>query len=451
MATFSVTNTFIANTKAKSAEVNQNFTDVLTILQGHHHDPNIYTNASRITNSGIAANANILDTQLQANITRSGLINPLALQVVTVPKGGTGLMSVLSGDLMYGDSTNVYRTLPIGSSGQILKVSSLLKPAWQDGPSAKFGGDGTDGALSITSGTTTVSLASAAVVIKNYTSISITSTGNLAFSNPHANGSIVILRSQGAVTLTSSSTAVIDMRGIGGTGGVASAGSGSGANFVMDDATHLGAGGAGGASTGGTQLTTRGLYLTSATVNYIWQGIRLAPGSGGGAGQSSDTAGGAGGAGAGALLIECNGAFNFTTGAINASGGTGGTAANGGVGQRGGGGGGGGAGGMVAILYNTLTANTGTINTAGGAGGAGGTQGAGVGSGAGGGGAGAGAIGGAGGNGGAGGVGGNGQNAGGNSAGGGGGCGGDSNHGAGTAGSAGSTNGGVVLYNSILT
>lgn len=80
MATFSVTYSFVANTKARAAEVNQNFTDVLTILQAHHHDPNIYTNAKPITNSGIAANAQILDTQLYLPITRSGLVNPQTLR-----------------------------------------------------------------------------------------------------------------------------------------------------------------------------------------------------------------------------------------------------------------------------------------------------------------------------------------------------------------------------------
>lgn len=85
MATFSVTNTFVVNSTAKSSEVNRNFTDVLTILQAHHHDPNIYTNASPITNSGIAANAQIRDTQLYSQITRSGLVNQSALGQITSP------------------------------------------------------------------------------------------------------------------------------------------------------------------------------------------------------------------------------------------------------------------------------------------------------------------------------------------------------------------------------
>src|SRR5277367_6704134 len=42
---------------------------------------------------------------------------------------------------------------------------------------AKFGGNGADGALTVTSGTTTINCANAAVVVKNYSSISITGTG----------------------------------------------------------------------------------------------------------------------------------------------------------------------------------------------------------------------------------------------------------------------------------
>lgn len=85
MATFSVTNTFVVNTRARSAEVNANFTDVLNILAAHHHDPNIYTGAKPITNSGIAANAQINDTQLKSQITRSGLINQTSLGIIDAP------------------------------------------------------------------------------------------------------------------------------------------------------------------------------------------------------------------------------------------------------------------------------------------------------------------------------------------------------------------------------
>ena len=59
-----------------------------------------------------------------------------------------------------------------------------------------YGGSGSDGALSISSGTTTIALGGARVVVKNYTNISITGTGDLAFSSPHADGTTIILKSQ---------------------------------------------------------------------------------------------------------------------------------------------------------------------------------------------------------------------------------------------------------------
>lgn len=121
MADFQVTYTFVANTKARSAEVNQNFTDLLNFLKAHHHDPNLYTDASPITTSGMADNANIQDTQLQDNITRSGLINPLSLQVVTVPKGGTGFVYVTPEDLLVGNGQTL-RTLTKGGIGTVVGV-----------------------------------------------------------------------------------------------------------------------------------------------------------------------------------------------------------------------------------------------------------------------------------------------------------------------------------------
>ena len=86
------------------------------------------------------------------------------------------------------------------------------------GTKIKFGGTGADGALAITSGTTTIDLGGAQVFVKNYTSISITGTGALAFTNPHANGTTVILKSQGDVTITSSASAAIDVSSLGSAG-----------------------------------------------------------------------------------------------------------------------------------------------------------------------------------------------------------------------------------------
>lgn len=260
-----------------------------------------------------------------------------------------------------------------------------------------FGGDGSDGALSVT-GATSIDLGAEQIVTKNYTSISITGTGVLSFTNPHANGTLLILKSQGAVVVTSSATAAIDASGIGAAGGAGGASGASNANgsngsdgsngtAIYDESNHFGAlgnGGAGAAGAGGAVLTSQTLYLRNAIALSRRMTI-LACGSGGGGGGGGSTSsadgpgrgsdGGAGGRGGAGLLIECRGALNFT-GTISVAGAAGtdseDTVAGGGESSAGGGGGGGGAGGMCAILYGSLTANTGTINCAGGAGGAGG-------------------------------------------------------------------------------
>ena len=112
------------------------------------------------------------------------------------------------------------------STGAANIVPKTLSNGKIDTSFLKFGGTGADGALSISSGTTTIDLGGASVVTKNYTSISITGTGKLAFSNPNANGTTIILKSQGNVTLTSSTAPMIDVSGLGGAGGASvSAGS----------------------------------------------------------------------------------------------------------------------------------------------------------------------------------------------------------------------------------
>ncbi len=298
----------------------------------------------------------------------------------------------------------------------------------------KFAGTGADGALLITSGTTTIDLGGVAQFIKNYTSITISGTGKLAFSNPHAGGTIIILKSQGDVEITSSGSPAIDIREMGAI---------STQNGILIGGGQEGGSASGSAAgSGGSALTGQAFYTVSSDQLYR-KALYLLPGvKGGTGGQGFNVDGGTGGLGAGALLIQCGGSLNFT-GTINASGSNGsdGGGLNGGAGA---GGGGGGSAGMVVILYNELTANSGTITTTGGNGGTGGagTDGDGT---AGGGGGGAGSVQGAGANGGAAGV--AGQNAGTDGVGGGGG-GGRDGAGAGFAGGVGGdTMGGLVAKN----
>lgn len=257
----------------------------------------------------------------------------------------------------------------------------------------KFGGTGVDGPLSISSGTTNIDLGGAQTFIKNYTSINITGTANITFTNPHANGTTVIFKSQGNVNITSSANPVIDLRGIGAAAGTPGSGSSSGYGAAGSGGSGLGSLGASGSSaslsTNGTHGTNgndgQGIFVSTPagtlgnnTANVAPSSLKvspyypssttikpipLCPGSGGG-GSSSAANGttGLSGRGGGALLIECAGTYTFTTGTINAQGNPGligsGSFANGGSG---------GGGGTIAVLYNTLGTDTGTYTVTGGA------------------------------------------------------------------------------------
>lgn len=274
-----------------------------------------------------------------------------------------------------------------------------------------FGGDGSDGALTVTSGTTTIDLGGNSVVVKQYSSISITGTGKVNFTNPHANGTTIYLKSKGDITITSSTVPCLDASGMGAAGGTGGTGGTNNANgtngtdgsnptrFILDVDVHYGTKGTGGGANpggvGGTtgviyNTTTKPFYLIEFSERFYRKTINVTPGAGGGGGggggsQIGDGAashggnGGNGGNGGAALIIECGGAWNFTTtGGISVAGANGANGTNT-TGSNtdacsAGGGGGGGAHGMCVAMYNTLTANTGTLTVTGGAGGTGGNK-----------------------------------------------------------------------------
>lgn len=366
--------------------------------------------ANTITAAKIAAGT-ITATEIAASTITAGKLSVSTLSSITADLGaitaGTVTLNttgyIRGGQTAYATGTGFFLgydssayKFNVGSSteyldwnGTRLTVKGLLSIK------GSFGGDGTDGALSISSGTTTIDCANAAVVTKNYTSISITGTGSLAFSNPHSGGTIIILKCQGNVTITSSATPNIDLRGMGGAGGAGGTGGasstdgfdGTDANDIVDGSPHFGAKGLKGDDTtptnGGAVYTSLGVYLNSANKLYR-KSIIMSAGTGGGGGGAASSfmgsgAGGAGGRGGGGLIIECVGSLNFT-GTIDSSGSNGvagATGTNNGLGgtSAGGGGGGGGAAGNVIILYNSLTSNSGTIIKSGGNGGAGGDAG----------------------------------------------------------------------------
>ena len=242
----------------------------------------------------------------------------------------------------------------------------------QQGNFAHFGGTGVDGALNVTSGTTTINLGNAATVEKNYTSINVSAGATLTFSNPNANGTIIYLKSQGAVTIAGT----VDASGMGAAGGatsiVSGGNSGSLGNGILENTLINGGNGgtSGTIGVGGLAFTypIKSFYTKSA-IQVLHKDIYVYAGSGGGSGSASVTSavasgtGGAGGAGGGAIYIESAGALSFT-GTINVSGKNG----SDGIGQ--GSGGGGGSAGSLVVLANTISANSGTVTAQGGDGGA---------------------------------------------------------------------------------
>lgn len=261
-------------------------------------------------------------------------------------------------------------------TGKVVRESNAI---------SSFKGTGVDGDLTISSGVTNINLGGLAVVTKQYTQIAITGTGQVTFSNPHANGTIIRLKSQGNVSLTSSTIPNLDASGMGALGGTGSiqatttpnaGGTGLVGNGILDAlTTHGGAG-----VTGGVIVTANNLYSFSEValargLVTLMCGSGGGGGSGGADGNSQGVSGGDGGRGGGALQINCGGALNFTStlgisvAGKNGANGVNKSSTNGAAAT---GAGGGGSGGTCFVFYNTLTAGTGTINSAGGAGGTGG-------------------------------------------------------------------------------
>ena len=331
----------------------------------------------RLANLTVANNAtqiltaNIADTRIRCYTTDVAVPNPT---IIKFRELSADPATPVEGEMWYNTTANILRyyngtsTINIQAStytggngiditaGVVtvkLPTNGGLRIDSNGALTTKFGGTGADGALSITSGTTTIDLTGLAVFVKNYSSISITGTGALAFSNPHANGTVIVLKSTGNVTLTSSAAIGIDLRSLG-----------ASATNVGRGLVGFANGGLANSTGGGVKIGGTG-YIVD--LSHRAKCIKVGCGAGGGAGgnYAGGDAGGAGGRGGGGLYIECAGALNFASPfVINATGVAGG---NGTANNSGGGGGGGG--GTVLMLYGSLTANTGTISANGGVGG----------------------------------------------------------------------------------
>ncbi len=273
---------------------------------------------------------------------------------------------------------------------------SALLDGWLSVGGAGFFGDGSDGNVTISGGTTTLGRD------MFYASLTVASTGVL-----RPNGFVIHVL--GTLTITSGgqiadpgANATNGTGGAGlGTRGTLGVDSGAGANGATGTGTNGAAGGTGATPThhnsalsyqgggGGSTSTHAGgaggnpssrpatagsirAWPAAGMGQAIGNGLVRTGGGGGGGGAGGCTPGagsataGGGGAGGGAVVIRCR--VLDSAGTISAPGGSGGaaSAANGGAA----GGGGGGAGGWVVVCAGKVL-NQGTINAPGGAGGAG--------------------------------------------------------------------------------
>lgn len=243
-----------------------------------------------------------------------------------------------------------------------------------------FGGDGSDGNITITSGTTTLTRD------MYYHNLTITTSGilkpagyaihvrRLLFNegiiqingNPGTNGGLSSIGTGGAAL----ATAHYGGSGAGGNGGAENNGNGvAGSSINPGNGGASGAGGAGngsGAGGGAASVTPptasqSGFRVPPNTITLIDKaGTEVSGGAGGGGGGGGNTipsgGGGGGGSGAGVLMIAATVITNLGT--ISALGGDGGDG-----GSTDGGGGGAAGGGWIVLVYTTLQ-DIGTISVA---------------------------------------------------------------------------------------
>lgn len=350
---------------------------------------------------GIALSAVAADASITSGVIRSGRVSGFTGLVA----GTTYYASNTAGEISSSAGTNAKRVGVTKSSTEL-----YFDPEYYELPSGNekeflsnvaennilaFGGDGSDGALNVTSGTTTLDLSTKTVY--NYTSITIASGATLTFSGGEAGQIVPVIKCQGNFV----NEGTVDLAGKGASGGAGGAGrdgwsvglagdgeDGTGVGIFVDATTpdpgNLGTGAEVTSTTANASPGTPGaLSAKNATYFTIlpFNGTGGGGGGGGAIGNTGNTAGdgGAGGAGGLGILLQIGGSFN-NTGTITANG-QDGTVGQNSVGNGSsstevgaGGGGGGGAAGSLVILYNNSLIASGTLTATGGTGGTGGSQ-----------------------------------------------------------------------------
>lgn len=413
--TFNGMNTYITGGVWQSGSINVNSSAAvgivaqLTIVGGR---TNGAINATWTSNSAVTLNLSGLAVGASTVLTATGASCTVNANMDSIPVPAnrslvsSAILNFLNDRYSRGvisATTNIdVSAASAPSIGQALVATSSTAASWQYSSDVLTNlGDGSDGALSMSSGSlildrdryyTTVTLSGTATVDSNgwkiYCQGAFAISGTASVTNDGSSGG----NASGGTIGTGAAITIGNTVGAGQAGGNGGAfgnnsngspgtstssfigygGASAVAGLGGDSGSHLATGGAAGSA--GTQI-----YLAERVVRHdhiINMAYKIGggggPGGGGGASSLFATAGagGGGGSGGGVVIIFC-GSFNNTSGvgvtAKGGNGGTGGTATGGNSGS--GGGGSGGGGGQIYIICITLTA-IGTLNVAGGAAGA---------------------------------------------------------------------------------
>lgn len=336
-----------------------------------------------------------------------------------IPQG-----TVAQGAVFYIGSDNLPHLLAAGNNGDVLTSGGAGSDPSFAAISINGPGDGSDGNVTIASGTTTLTRD------MFYNTLTVNGTGILQTNGYRVfvKGTLTIDNTSGAVIRNNGTVGTVGSNQAGGTGGAGGGGGAGGVSGSLPAGTAGSAGGAGandGSNTGSngtagintthTINTTAGVaggnggtagapgsggaggtvgaitnlprnsfstyYLMDFTSTTAFIQFTVNAGGGGGGGGSSNGStgsgaggGGGGGGGGGIVWIACKTLAITGTGAIQANGGNGGNGGNGAGGKGGGGGGAGGTGGAVIAIYH-LKSGTGTMVASGGSGGSAGSGG----------------------------------------------------------------------------
>lgn len=304
--------------------------------------------------------------------------------------GGTGAVTVVQTKYLISSSAGAADENKI----PILDATGKLHSSFMPSSVTKFGGDGSDGAVS---SALTVTGSNDTYIVKNYTSFA---PGNATVTITPTN-CVLHIKVSGNADLTNTTFSFSGKGASGGSGGSAgTANTGNdgsaGSNGLQSLITvpNAGNGGEGGDPegafsnpAGGAASSTTSPLTTDMTALILGgRAVPIAPGAGGGGGGSGSGtssvplaggAGGDGGAGGGCIILEVAGNLTFSSTTVDCSGADGSDGSDGSDNATnsagGGGGGGGGAGGSFVCLYGgTLTGSV-TPDVSGGAGGSGGT------------------------------------------------------------------------------